>query len=149
LESAYGQFGYIDENQLYVYVGALRTPGFLLDGQAQSNSEYTELRHYTTNKAAESIQSKETIKLGQSGKIWLTPDQYNSGVDALNRLALTYTPNGFFRIPISRIARMSNAATVDPIPAGEGYDARPGGGTEITTIDPIDVSGVPFEPFVE
>ena len=78
-----------------------------------------------------------------SGKIWLTPDEYTDGLTARARLALDKTPDGYFEIPRGNVLNPSA-----PGPVGS-WGGEPGGGTEITTRSPIDVGGLPFQLFGE
>ena len=85
------------------------------------------LHHYTTFDSADKISKGGTIKVGASGKIWLTPDVYTSGVEARANLALNKTPDGYFPVPVERLANLSGPTPVEP--AG----GEPGGGTEYVT----------------
>jgi hypothetical protein len=105
-------------------------------------AEAATVRHYTTSEFAESISKGGEITPGlSSGKTWLTPDEYLNGVTAQSRLALNKTPDGYFEIPMCRVSCPSSPSRVQP------YNGQPGGGIEITTNSPIDVSGLPFTPF--
>jgi hypothetical protein len=111
-------------------------------GSVAEDAGGSALRHYTTSDAAASIsKSGEISPSPTSGTIWTTPDVYGSGADAQSSLALPNTPDGYFEFPRSSL--------VDPSPPGlvEPDNGFPGGGTEITTHYPIDVSGLPFIPF--
>lgn len=100
------------------------------------------VRHYTTSEFAESISKGGEITPGlSSGKTWLTPDEYLYGATAQSRLALNKTPDGYFEIPMCRVSCPSSPSRVQP------YNGQPGGGIEITTNSPIDVTGLPFIPF--
>ncbi len=100
------------------------------------------LRHYTTDSAAESISKSGTIKPGiANGKIWLTTDEYATGTDAQAGLALRTTPDGYYEIPICRVRCAFGPSPVEP------DFPYPGGGSEITTTYPIDVSNLPFLRF--
>lgn len=102
------------------------------------------LRHYTTQDAADAIAKDGTINPGvNSGKIWVTPDEYADGAEAQAGLALNKTPEGYFEFPASRVLDPSSPSIVEP------YYGQPGGGTEITTESPIDVSDLPFILFGE
>jgi hypothetical protein len=59
------------------------------------------------------------------------------------RLALPRTPEGHFEVPMERVQEPSAPSTVEP------YYGQPGGGTEITTEHPIDVTDLPFILFEE
>lgn len=76
-----------------------------------------------------------------SGKTWLTPDKYASGAEARSGLALNKTPDGYYEIPMCRIQCPSGPSIVEP------YNGELGGGIEITTRFPIDVSDLPFIRF--
>jgi RHS repeat-associated protein len=100
------------------------------------------LRHYTTSEFAGLIDASGTIRTGtNSGKIWLTTDRYASGADAQSALALPVTPDGYYEVPSYATDNLSDPATVEP-----AYN-QPGGGTEMTTDQDIDVSDIPFIPF--
>jgi hypothetical protein len=102
------------------------------------------LRHYTTQDAADAIAKDGTINPGvNSGKIWVTPDEYADGFEAQARLALNKTPEGYFEFPASRVLEPSPPSIVEP------YYGQPGGGTEITTENPIDVGDLSFILFGE
>ena len=99
------------------------------------------VRHYTTSEAAESIIKGGEITPGSSGNIWVTPDRYVDGATAQSRLALSRTPDGYFEIPVCRVSCPSPPSRVEP------WDGYPGGGIEITTTSPIDVTGLTFKTF--
>lgn len=100
------------------------------------------VRHYTTSEFAESISKGGEITPGPvSGKTWLTPDEYLDGVTAQSKLALNKTPDGYFEIPMCRVQCPSSPSVVQPL------NGQPGGGIEITTNSPIDVTGIPFIQF--
>jgi hypothetical protein len=100
------------------------------------------LRHYTTSEAAEAISKAGSIEpSASSGVSFVTPDVYAGGAEAQSMLALPNTPDGFFEFPSSSVLEPSPASTV-----GEANGFL-GGGTEITTSYPIDVSGIGFTPF--
>jgi len=81
------------------------------------------------------------LRPGASGKIWLTPDHYTNAASARSGLALKKVPDGYYEIPMCRVKCLSSPSKVEP------YYGQPGGGTEITTEFPIDVSALPFKPF--
>ncbi len=100
------------------------------------------VRHYTTPEAAEQIAKSGQVRPGlESGKIWVTPDKYADGAAAQARLALDKTPGGYFEIPVCRIQCPTAPSTVRPT------TKQPGGGIEITTTSPIDITDLPFIPF--
>lgn len=99
-------------------------------------------RHYTDNAGAEGITKSGSLKPGvQSGKIWLTTDQYSDGVEARSNLALNKTPTGYFEIDADRIDGLDGPSDVKP------WNGEPGGGIEYTTPNPIDMTNIPFVPF--
>lgn len=112
---------------------------------SRSQSVATEVvptvRHYTTSEAAESIIKGGEITPGSSGNIWVTPDRYVNGATAQSRLALSRTPDGYFEIPLCRVSCPSPPSTVQP------WGRFPGGGIEITTTSPIDITGLSFKTF--
>jgi hypothetical protein len=124
---------------------ALDSTGLIADGARYYDpTSGLILRHYTTQEAADAIEKGGTINPGvNSGKIWVTPDGYASGAEAQAQLALNKTPEGYFEFPASRVLEPSPPSIVEP------YYDQPGGGTEITTGQPIDVRGIPFIPFEE
>lgn len=100
------------------------------------------VRHYTTSEFADSISKGGEITPGPvSGRTWLTPDEYLDGATAQSRLALNKAPDGYFEIPMCRVGCPSSPSVVKP------YNGQPGGGIEITTNSPIDVTGLPFTHF--
>lgn len=100
------------------------------------------VRHYTTTEAAEAIAKGGEILPGpSSGRIWVTPDEYVDAATAQSRLALPNTPDGYFEFPLCRVDCPSPPSIVEP------WNGHPGGGFEITTTSPIDVSDIPFVPF--
>ena len=100
------------------------------------------LRHYTTSEAADAIQAAGRIEPSPvSGNIYLTPDEYASGSEAEAQLAMDKTPDGCFEIPMCRATNPSAPSSVEPA------NGQPGGGTEITTTSPIDISDLPFVRF--
>ena len=100
------------------------------------------VRHFTTSEFADSISKGGEITPGPvSGRTWLTPDEYLDGATAQSRLALNKTPDGYFEIPMCRVGCPSSPSVVKP------YNGQPGGGIEITTNSPIDVTGLPFIHF--
>jgi hypothetical protein len=96
------------------------------------------LRHYTTRRAGRAIEEDGQIVPGRSGQIWVTPDRYDSGVEAMKRLALDKEPEGFFEIPLSRLPGVTKPSRVRPA------NGQPGGGLECTVSCPVDVRGLPF-----
>lgn len=107
-----------------------------------ANSGDGVVRHYTTSGAAEGIMKGGTIEPGlKSGKIWVTPDRYASGAEARAKLALDKTPNGYFEIPMCRIKCPTGPSRVEP------WNGEPGGGIEIITREPIDITDLPFRRF--
>ena len=96
------------------------------------------LRHYTTRRAGRAIEEDGQIVPGRSGKIWVTPDRYDSGGEAMKRLALNKEPEGFFEIPLSRLPGVTKPSRVGPA------NRQPGGGLECTVSCPVDVRGLPF-----
>jgi RHS repeat-associated protein len=100
------------------------------------------VRHYTTNEAAVPISKGGYIRpSAQSGRTWVSPDEYLSGATAQERLALPRTPDGYYEIPTCRVQCPSAPSPVQPA------NRQPGGGIEITTEYPIDVGDLPFHPF--
>ena len=71
----------------------------------------------------------------------MTTDQYANGSEAQAGLALPSMPDGCYEIPNYSVDNLSDATIVEP-----AY-SQPGGGTEMTTDQDIDVSDVPFVPF--
>jgi hypothetical protein len=101
------------------------------------------VRHYTTSEIAQSIaDGGGYINPSEaSGKIWLTTDEYADGASAQSQLALPRAPDGYFEIPASRVSGLSEPSTVEP-----AY-GQPGGGTEMTTESPIDITDINFIEF--
>ena len=100
------------------------------------------VRHYTTTEAAEAIAKGGEILPGpSSGRIWVTPDEYVDAATAQSRLALPNAHDGYFEFPLCRVDCPSPPSIVEP------WNGYPGGGIEITTTSPIDVSDIPTVPF--
>ena len=118
-----------------------RGPSATLSITATATEAVPRLRHYTTSGAAESIIKGGEITPGSSGNIWVTPDRYVDSATAQSRLALGRTPDGYFEIPLCRVSCPSPASTVQP------WGGFPGGGIEITTTSPIDITGLSFKTF--
>ena len=90
--------------------------------------------HYTSASRAKSIEEDGWINVNpQTGKTWVSPDEFNSADDAQNNLSLPSTPGGYFKIPIEDVPGVSEFTTVDPVYPWEG------GGLEGTTSDPIPI----------
>ncbi|MDO8390244.1 MAG: RHS repeat-associated core domain-containing protein [Actinomycetota bacterium] len=123
-------------------IGPTGNPGaYRLGGATEAGMPAT-VRHYTTAEFGESISKGGEITPGvSSGKTWLTPDEYLDGVSAQSKLALNKTPDGYFEIPMCRVQCPSSPSVVQP------YNGQPGGGIEITTTSPIDITGLPFIRF--
>jgi RHS repeat-associated protein len=130
-------------------VGGLLTPGGTGFGAMYragktakaADSSADTVRHYTTSSAAESISKSGEIRPGKEGKTWITTDQYTDGATTKEKLALPSEPEGYYEIPVCRVKCPSPPSTVK-----EKY-GEPGGGSEMTTIEPIDITGIPFTPF--
>ncbi|WP_235357454.1 RHS repeat-associated core domain-containing protein [Arsukibacterium sp. MJ3] len=104
---------------------------FGIDDTIKRNSY---LHHYTTNEFKALIDESGYIMPGKStGKIWLTPDVYNTGVDARAGLALDKTPNGYYKIPLTNIPPPSYIGTVIP------DNGQLGGGREVIVTSPVSV----------
>jgi hypothetical protein len=100
------------------------------------------LRHYTTQSAADAISKTGSIEPSlPTGLTWVTPDLYATAGEAQSGLALSDTPEGYFEFPASRVVDPSPMSTVA---SANGF---PGGGSEITTANPIDIEGIPFTAF--
>lgn len=54
-----------------------------------------EFLHYTSTEAAQSINAGRRLRPGSGGRIYLTPDAYDSGTDAVARLGLLGKPVEF------------------------------------------------------
>ncbi len=83
------------------------------------------------------------ITPGRDGRVYLTPDVYDSGRLARERLALSSTPAGYFEVPEDRLVEPNERRRVQP------HGGLPGGGTEVAVahaIDASDLSWVPMAP---
>ena len=136
-----GLYGYASSEAVLALAGTKGVTKVTAGGRAAAETEASALRHYTTSEAAEAITKGGSINPGASGKTWLTHDNYATGADARAKLALNKTPDGYFEIPACRVSCPSPPSRVEP------YHGQPGGGTEITTRSPIDVSGLMFRKF--
>jgi hypothetical protein len=97
------------------------------------------LRHYTTEQGARGIQADGEIAPGaESGRVYLTPDQYGSALEAQQQLALKESPFGYFEVPFSRVPGVAGPATVEP------KYGQPGGGNECFVSCPVNARGLPF-----
>jgi RHS repeat-associated protein len=99
----------------------------------------TVLRHYTTFDHAADIEADGLIKPSGDGYTYLTPDSYDDGLTAQQRLALKGTPDGYFEIPFDNPPASS---TVSPA------NGQPGGGQESPVAGGVPLpSGGSFIPF--
>lgn len=113
--------------------------------QALNGDTYNQefVYHYTSLSNAKGILESGAIKVPdeEDGQVYFTPDEYSSGAEAQNSLALPRTPDGYFKIPLGRVVGPSDVTEVEP---ANGMD---GGGLEGTTKSDIDVGGLEFTPF--
>jgi hypothetical protein len=101
--------------------------------------------HYTSRFAAQSIISLGQIIPGSSGRIWLTTDDYVTGAEAADRLAILSKPIEVrVRIPSGSLNRVSPTSRVNDVVIA-GVVVRHGLGTEFTTMDAISVDGLAWE----
>ena len=94
------------------------------------------MRHYTDDAGRRGIERLGVITPSADGRVYLTPDSYDSGEVARRRLALRRTPTGYYEVPEARLDRASEPRRVN----GDG--GMSGGGTEVHVTHPIDVSGL-------
>jgi hypothetical protein len=71
------------------------------------------LRHYTTEEGRIGIQSRGQIRVGGTGRIFLTPTVYSSAGTALSELAMPSTPAGYFEIPRDRLGNLDGLQLSD------------------------------------
>ncbi len=101
------------------------------------------INHYTTDAGRIGIKSSGFISPSADGKVYLTPDVYSSGTTARDKLALRYTPVGYYRLP-SRDAQPLSPPS--PVTSANGQN---GGGTEVTTNHPVPTTNAVFVPICE
>jgi hypothetical protein len=94
--------------------------------------------HYTTATNAALIQAGGFI-LGNP--VYTTPQRYADGSTAQSALALSQTPDGYFKIPAANAVPFVGMGTVAP------YNSQPGGGFELMTGHPIPTAGAIWVPF--
>ncbi len=90
------------------------------------------MRHYTDEAGRQGIERLGLITPSADGRVYLTPDSYDSGRAARERLSLTRTPTGYFTIPDENLSGVSEPEFV------EAHRALPGGGVEVSVTHPID-----------
>lgn len=117
---------------------ALLVALFSLSGDTPRPPQY--YNHYTTSAGYAGITESGIILPSADGYVYLTPDRYNTGGDAQARLALRYTPVGYFRIP---------SRNTFPILAPEEVrraNNQPGGGTEVRAPHTVSIQGATWVP---
>jgi RHS repeat-associated protein len=95
--------------------------------------------HYTDAAGLAGITADGVIAPSSDGFVYMTPTPYVSGSQAQEKLALSRTPVGYFRVPIVNVG----AAERGPVPPGNG---QPGGGFEIRAPRPVSVQGAQWVP---
>lgn len=93
-------------------------------------------RHYTDEAGRQGIERLGLITPSLDGLVYLTPDSYDSGTLARERLALSRTPTGYFEVPDERLIAPSKPRSVRP------HGAMAGGGTEVHVDHPIDATAL-------
>lgn len=94
------------------------------------------LRHYTDEDGRRGIQEIEMILPGHDGRVYVTPDSYDSSREAWRKLALRMPPTGYFEIPEDRLPGLSDRRSVT------AHTDQPGGGQEQFVEHAIEVSGL-------
>ena len=104
--------------------------------------------HYTSRPAAQGIANARRMEAGASGFIFVTPDVYQSGAEAADRLSI---PSGRSIDAVALIPAAS-LTTMSPIPPGSlvwpltnpvnGRTERRGGGAEILVPGPLPATDV-------
>lgn len=93
--------------------------------------------HYTSRQGAQDIISTGLLQLNANGALYLTPDVYEYGAEAANRLAIEGKPvEGRLAIPV----HLLNAPS--PITWVLETARRQGLGRELTVSHPISVAGL-------
>lgn len=99
--------------------------------------------HYTSRPAAQGIANARRIEAGASGVIFVTPDVYQTGTEATDRLSI---PKGR-SIDVVGVIPVASLVTTSPVPGGRlvwplsdpvtGRTERSGGGVEILVPGPV------------
>ena len=98
------------------------------------------LRHYTTEAGRLAIQADGEIRIGLSGRTFLTSAVYATATEAQADLALPRTPAGYFEVPRSRLGDLRGPTCVQP------QYGQPGGGTQYWVTSPISAQGLTWVP---
>jgi hypothetical protein len=94
------------------------------------------MRHYTDDPGRHGIERVGLITRSADGRVYLTPDPYESGEVARDRLALQRTPTGYFEVPEERLHGLSQPRQVEP------HRGARGGGTEVHVMHSVDARGL-------
>ena len=104
--------------------------------------------HYTSRPAAQGIANARRMEAGASGFIFVTPDVYERGTEAADRLSI---PKGR-SVDVVAVILAASLGTGSPIPPGSlvlplsdpvtGLTERRGGGAELLVSGPIPATDV-------
>jgi len=97
--------------------------------------------HYTTLEGAQGISLGQVIEPGRSGSVWVTPELYDRGAEAANRLAIM--AKAVSRVVAMDLAGLPPATNVIPVRLGGGL-RREGGGLEIKLSGSVSASMMRF-----
>lgn len=90
------------------------------------------MRHYTDETGRQGIERLGLIAPSADGRLYVTPDSYESGRLARERLSLTRVPAGYFAVPDERLPGLSEPSLVEP------KHGLAGGGVEAFVTYPVD-----------
>ena len=93
--------------------------------------------HYTSRHGAQDIISAGLLQLNPNGVTYLTPDVYEYGAEAANRLAIEGKP-----IEVSVAIPVRLLSDPSPITRVTATARRQGLGNEFTITHPINISGL-------
>lgn len=101
------------------------------------------LYHYTSRGNAQMVSKMGELLPGASGGVYATPDLYDTGADALDRLAIPRTTPEMVFVWFAEYTDMAldegDISDVEPL-RSEGRLIRRGGGAEIHIPGRVDVS---------
>lgn len=95
--------------------------------------------HYTSRSAAQAIGSSGILEAGVSGRIYLSPDAYGAGLEAVGRLSLVGKSIEMVGlVPTGLLVNRSAVGIVPPMhDPVTGLLIRMGGGAEVTVPGPL------------
>jgi len=92
----------------------------------------------TLTRGREGIEMSGLILPGRNGRVYVTPDEYDTADEAQRRLALHRRPTGYFEVPRARLSGLSEPEEVHP------HNGQPGGGREQYVDHAVDASRLPW-----